>query len=146
MVDFEHITARVTIRDILNDAGLQPTGNRMTCPIHGGKNKTSFSFTDTGFTCFSCGATGGLLALVEYLHRCTKADAMRHLCRLTGMPYEEPGKGGRSARPTAPRMPTRHDPLLDNEEYCQACERLKWLELHDECLTAWIQIILKKRN
>ena len=67
-MDFDQVLERVTIRDILTDAGFDPKGSRMACPIHGGKNSTSFSFGDHVYTCFACGASGGLISLAQELH------------------------------------------------------------------------------
>ena len=82
MMNFDEIKARVTIRDILKSAGIEAERNRIACPIHGGSNLTSFSFTDSTFICFSCGAEGGLIALVEYLQRCSRQEALCALRRL----------------------------------------------------------------
>lgn len=91
MSDFDDILQRVTIRTILEDAGFQIRGSRMACPIHDGSNRTAFSFSDHGFCCFSCGASGGLLSLTQQLHDFTKAESMEYLCSLAGIPYERTG-------------------------------------------------------
>ena len=108
---FEVISSRVSIRDLLISAGLKPTqGSRMACPIHGGSNPTSFSFTDKVFVCFSCGANGGLVDLVEHLWGCDRRGALKKLRELAGLAVE--GKEGngrqltnygrRSGRQTVP--------------------------------------------
>jgi len=89
MIDFNLILSRVTIRDVLADAGHYPTRKRIACPIHDGNNRTAFSFTDSTFVCFSCGAKGGLLDLVEYLYHYSRQEALHHLCRMAGIPFDE---------------------------------------------------------
>jgi len=89
MVDFQEILARVTIKDILTDCGYQPVRNRMPCPIHGGKNPTSFSFTDHGYCCFSCGACGGLLDLTEALLGINRKEALEYLADKAGISIED---------------------------------------------------------
>jgi CHC2 zinc finger len=93
MIRFDEIKSRVTIRDILTDCGFQPRGHRMPCPIHGGKNPTSFSYTDDSFYCFSCGAKGGLLDLTETLLGKNRQDALRFLAEKASMQWRDtPGK------------------------------------------------------
>lgn len=94
----DEITDRVKIADILDDIGYPHGRNRCACPIHDGTNKTAMSFTDWGFTCFNCGASGGLIDLVIMLKVCTRLEAYRYLRRLAGLPVEplpanwKPGK------------------------------------------------------
>ena len=89
MVDFDQILTRVTVRVVLAEAGYHPARNRMACPIHDGNNRTAFAFTDLTFVCFSCDVKGGLLDLVEYLYHCTRQEALRHLCKMAGIPFDE---------------------------------------------------------
>ena len=89
MVDFQDILARVTIKDILTDCGYNPASNRMPCPIHGGKNPTSFSFTDHGYCCFSCGASGGMLDLSEALRGINREQALKYLADLAGIQIDD---------------------------------------------------------
>ena len=80
MALFDEILARVTIPDILMDCGVDPgPKNRISCPIHGGNNPQSFSYNDHTFICFSCGASGGLIDLVEHLRHCNKEGALKYL-------------------------------------------------------------------
>jgi hypothetical protein len=82
----DEITNYVTIADILDDIGHPHRRNRCACPIHDGDNKTAFSFTDWGFICHNCGASGGLIDLAVALRSCTRLDAYQYLRRLAGLP------------------------------------------------------------
>lgn len=56
-------------------------GNRCPCPIHHGKDY-NFSFTDVGYRCFVCGATGDVITLVkEVCELSTRVDAMKQINR-----------------------------------------------------------------
>jgi DNA primase len=70
------IKATVSMGQILTAYGFDEhtRHHRMECPLHSGDNKQSFSFTDFGFQCFSCGAHGGQVSFVE---------------QLTGMSFDE---------------------------------------------------------
>jgi len=126
MADFSEITARVTIGDVLRRAGMEPGRKRMACPIHGGENNTAFSFTDSAFICHSCGAKGGLLALVELLHKCSKRDALERLHALAGLPFDRAGESAGVRFPYQPRLIRAR---RFNPEYEAASDKLKWLEL-----------------
>lgn len=143
MADFGQILARVTIRDILADAGYHPPRNRMACPIHDGHNGTAFSFTDSTFFCFSCGAKGGLLDLVGYLYHCNRQEALRHLCRMVGIPFDEKESDSQPRRRPWSR-PYRIDPLIEDDVYREAKNRLEWLKLYQDALDANLRII--RRN
>lgn len=86
MADFDEIKRRVTIEDILINCGYQPRRNRMACPIHNGRNPTSFSFTEDIYHCFSCGASGGLLDLAQTLLHVDRRHALQYLADLAGLP------------------------------------------------------------
>jgi DNA primase len=63
---------------------------RAQCPIHGGKNKTSFSLdTDTGsWSCFSSGCHHGysdLIGLVELVRRYNFMEAIKYIATLMGI-------------------------------------------------------------
>jgi DNA primase len=124
MADLDPILARVTIRNILAEAGYHPARNRMPCPIHDGNNRTAFAFTDSTFVCFSCDAKGGLLDLVEYLYHCTRQDALRHLCKMAGIPFDET-ESDSQPRSRMRSLPYRIDPLIEDDEYRAAKNRLE---------------------
>jgi hypothetical protein len=140
MVDFDEIVRRVSIKDILNDAGIHPDRNRMACPIHDGSNPTAFSYSDATFICHSCGAKGGLLALTEYLHECSKKEALGKLHQLAGLPFDADRPGNAKLhRLTAPRRGTRRSP-----EYHAAANKLEWLETIQYGLNTALRLI--RRN
>ena len=54
-------------------------GKRCACPIHNGED-LNFSFTDRGYKCFVCGASGDVVAFVkDVCELSTRADAMRQI-------------------------------------------------------------------
>lgn len=142
MVDFDEIVRRVSIKDILNDAGIHPVRNRMACPIHDGSNPTAFSYSGATFICHSCGAKGGLLALTEYLHECSKQEALRKLHQLAGLPFdvERPGNP-ESCQLTAPRPKLR---VKHSVEYYEIKNKFEWLKLYEYALYAALRIL--RRN
>jgi len=137
MVPLEYVLARVTIKDILENAGLPVARNRIACPIHGGDNPTSFSFTDSVFYCHRCGAKGGLVALTAYLHECSEREAVRRLYELAGFPPlgSETVSTGVRPKPIWIAPPPRYP-----AEYCEAEHKLEWLELLDEALSCRLRM------
>lgn len=83
--NFDELRQRITIREILEDYGITVSGKRIACPIHDGNNKTSFSFTNSAFNCFSCGRRGGLVDLVMCLRDCDWNEALVYLENRTGL-------------------------------------------------------------
>ena len=71
----------VTMEDVL--AMYSPSTpirhHRCPCPLHNGKDY-NFSFTDHGYKCFVCGASGDVIAFVkEVCELATRADAMKRI-------------------------------------------------------------------
>ncbi len=139
---FDEIVSRVAIRDILADLGISADKNRIACPIHGGNNKTSFSFTDSTFICHACGAGGGLLALVEYLHECEKQEAMNHLCKLAGVSWTS--HRGAVNVPRFAKGPKYRDPIYTDDEVWRQSNKFEWLELLRQALNVGLLVI--RRN
>jgi hypothetical protein len=117
MMDFTKILDRVTVRDILWAEGYTPGKSRTACPIHGGKNRTSFAFTDHTYICHSCGSKGGLCDLVQALRHCDRECALKQLSHLAFItPSETSGNRHTQTRPTvpftqrSPRASPRKDP------------------------------------
>lgn len=78
----EVIHASVTIRDALDVycPGLEIRHHRCPCPIHNGEDY-NFSFTDRGYKCFVCNASGDVISLVkEVCELSTRVDAMKRIC------------------------------------------------------------------
>jgi hypothetical protein len=137
-IDFQEILSRVTISDILASAGLTPSCNRMACPIHDGDNSTSFSFTDSTFICFSCSEKGGLMALDDYLHGCSRLQALRELCRLADLPFDEPARPRLAPRRLSP-VPSRN-PLAENGRYWDLVNRLSWTKFRRYALLVGLRL------
>src|SRR5262245_49832287 len=71
-----------SFESILTRAGYDPGRHgRTRCPIHGGNNRTAFSFDEENgfFRCFSCGAKGDKVQLVRDLLRVNFGEALRWL-------------------------------------------------------------------
>lgn len=156
VVDFSIIRDRVTIPGILVDVGLKPTGNRMPCPIHGGRNPTSFQIGETTFKCHSCGAGGGLIDLTMLLHSCNRREAMERLCRMANVPFSNcmtslKGMRREKRKSRISRLineirwqrehPRRRDPLMESSEYFEAVARLEWLSLFRDSLDRRLRMI-----
>jgi hypothetical protein len=109
--NFDELRQRITIREILEDHGISVTGKRIACPIHDGENKTSFSFTDSAFYCFSCGRKGGLVDLVMCLRDCDWNEALEYLENRTGLKLASNEPLGN--RPQMKRKPLKRSAKLD---------------------------------
>jgi len=71
----------VTMDDILPvfAPSIPRKGRRCPCPIHNGKDY-NFSYTDYGYKCFSCGASGDVIAFVKEMQGLpTRAEAMQQI-------------------------------------------------------------------
>ena len=56
-----------------------PRYHRIPCPIHSGKDY-NLSYTDTGYKCFVCGASGDVVSFVkDVLGLSTRVDAMKRI-------------------------------------------------------------------
>jgi hypothetical protein len=59
---------------------------RCACVLHGGSNRSAFSWTDAGlWKCHSCGAGGDRIALVRAVRNCGFHEAMKFLTQLAGV-------------------------------------------------------------
>ncbi len=104
-IDFTALKREVSIRDVLSRYGLleglheRKAGKLVgACPIHGGKNGTSFN-VDTEknvFHCFSQCGGGNILDLVMKIEKCTIREAGEKLADWYGLRFE------RSRRTSAP--------------------------------------------
>jgi DNA primase len=107
-IDFSALKQQVSVRDVLARYGLlaglqEKKHGRLVgpCPIHGGKNGTSFNVdTDKNvFHCFSeCGG-GNVLDLVMKIDKCSIREAGEKLSDWFGLKFE------RSRRSTASQAP-----------------------------------------
>lgn len=56
-----------------------PRHRRIPCPFHNGKD-FNLSFTDFGYRCFVCGASGDVIGFVKDICECaTRSDAMKKI-------------------------------------------------------------------
>ena len=68
---------------------------RCACILHGGSNRTAFSWTEVGlWKCHSCGAGGDRIALVKAVRRCSFRGAVEFLAALAGVKF----RSGRVSR------------------------------------------------
>lgn len=59
---------------------------RCACLIHGGSNRSAFSWTDAGWwKCHSCDAGGDRIALVRAVRQCSFREAVKFLATLAGV-------------------------------------------------------------
>ena len=77
----EYIRASVTMPYVLSVycPDLPRRHFRCPCPLHNGKDY-NFSFTNIGYKCFVCGASGDVISFVkDILRMSTRADAIRRI-------------------------------------------------------------------
>ena len=80
----------VTIEDALHMycPGIEVKHHRCPCPIHNGRDY-NFSFTDNGFKCFVCNASGDVISLVkEVCELSTRGEAMQKICEDFRLPVD----------------------------------------------------------
>jgi DNA primase len=125
-IDFAELKRQVAIRDVLARYGLleelrekKPGKLVGPCPIHGGKNGTSFN-VDTErniFHCFSTCGGGNVLDLIMKIEDCTIREAGVKLADWFGLEFERqkrPENGHSSNEGSATRpAPTRRPPSED---------------------------------
>ncbi|MCJ7459873.1 MAG: CHC2 zinc finger domain-containing protein [candidate division Zixibacteria bacterium] len=87
--DLEEIKARVSIQDILAEQGISLKKNRCCCPLHGGKNPSSFCVNNGFFYCHSCGKGGNIFTLVQKLYNLDFRDAVTYLSSKAGIVLPE---------------------------------------------------------
>jgi hypothetical protein len=79
---------------------------RCACLLHAGSNRTAFSWREDGlWHCFSCGAGGDRISLVQAVRRCGFRDAMDFLATLAGVEY----RGRRVSARQLARMHARRE-------------------------------------
>jgi DNA primase len=108
-IDFTELKRQVSIRDVLARYGLldglqekKPGKLVGPCPIHGGKNGTSFNVDvdKNVFHCFSeCGG-GNVLDLVMKIEGCTIREAGEKLADWFGLSWTRRRKGESTPQPT----------------------------------------------
>jgi DNA primase len=114
-IDFLELKRQVSIRDVLARYGLleqlrekKPGRLIGACPIHGGKNSTSFNvdIDKNVFNCFSQCGGGNVLDLVMKIENCNIREAGEKLADWFGLTFERRKPAGISAptdRATSPQ-------------------------------------------
>lgn len=110
----------------------KPVRGRIPCPIHRGTDR-NFSYSDTGYTCFVCGAKGDVISFVkEVCELSTRADAMRRINRDfgLGLPIDSPAsesfnEEAAKRRKEAERREAERKELFERRELLED----KWAEL-----------------
>lgn len=89
-VDARQLAAFVMMPRLLDALGFQVNvrARRCACLLHGGSNRSAFSWTEAGlWKCHSCGAGGDRIALVRAVKNCGFREALEFLARLAGVQY-----------------------------------------------------------
>lgn len=74
------IKQSLTMSDVLKKyvSNFEPKKNRISCPIHNGLDY-NFSFTESVFHCFVCGASGDIIGFVQQYFDLSFSDAIAKL-------------------------------------------------------------------
>jgi CHC2 zinc finger len=86
------IAVLVSMSQLLHALGFEANERtrRCACILHGGSNRSAFSWTETGlWKCHSCGAGGDRIALVRAVRGCTFAEAVGFLAKLADIEVEQ---------------------------------------------------------
>jgi hypothetical protein len=102
------VAALAPMARLLEALGLEVNerSRRCACLLHAGSNRTAFSWREDGlWHCFSCGAGGDRVALVQAVRRCGFVEAVKFLAALAGVEY----RGRRVSRRQLARMHARRE-------------------------------------
>ncbi len=92
-VDFNLLRTEITMEEVLNELGFQPTsrsGSQLhgPCPVHGSTSNSSRSFSvnvaDGRYYCHKCHSKGNQLELWAAVHKLSFYDSAVDLCRVLG--------------------------------------------------------------
>ena len=92
-VDFDVLRSEITMEQVLNQLGFQPTTRRASqlhgpCPVHGSTSPRSRTFSvnlDTGrYYCHKCSSHGNQLELWAAVRKLPLYQAALDLCRTLG--------------------------------------------------------------
>ncbi len=140
MYDFNSILQRVTIRDILESHGIYSHKNRIPCPLHHGDNPTAFSFNDSTFYCFVCGASGGLIDLLIQLTGANRREAISQLEKMAGLEdcHTESFRDSRGETPFRPVITDSAQLEIDSLRL-----DLREIDLLRDCITAMARLAMR---
>ena len=88
------VAALVPMARLLRDLGFEANERtrRCACILHGGSNRSAFSWHEDGrWFCFSCGIGGDRIALVRSVRRCGFREAVAFLAALAGVGLAQEG-------------------------------------------------------
>jgi DNA primase len=89
-MNVREIAALVPMSRLLESLGFDANERtrRCACILHGGSNRSAFSWTNDGlWKCHSCGAGGDKIALVRAVRQCSFQQAVDFLAALAGVSY-----------------------------------------------------------
>jgi len=89
--DARKIAASVAMPYLLSalDFDVNERTRRCACRLHGGLNRTAFSWREDGrWHCFSCGRGGDRIALVQVAKQCGFREAVTFLAGLAGVEFQ----------------------------------------------------------
>ena len=124
----------VSIEDALNVYAphAKRKGKRCQCPIHNGDGM-NFSFTERGYKCFVCNASGDVISLVkEVCELSTRADAMKKIN--LDFNLRLPLGGEISATQSAELARKREEAGRKRRE------KAEWEERYQNTLNEWIEL------
>lgn len=115
VADFRSLKQQVGIGQILShyrlDTHLRRTGDSLSgpCPLHGGDNPTAFrvDLRRGLWHCWTACGGGDIVDLVRRVHRCSYAEAGRHLARIAAIPPASPPAATTPPHPTPAAAPHR---------------------------------------
>ena len=81
----EIIKSQITLEQILAENGITSKRGRCPCPLHNGKNPTSFRVKNGNFSCFSCQAKGDVITLTQLLYNLDFKQALEYLTKKAGI-------------------------------------------------------------
>jgi len=84
----EDIKARVKIKDLLNEFGIDTTKNPTNCPFHDSKGEKCLGFEDDRAHCFHCDDAWNIFSLVKQYKNYDFKEALEWLCDREGMTDE----------------------------------------------------------
>jgi len=94
--DIFKLKQSISFEDLLFNLGFENINvqmKRCSCLLHGGDNKTSFSWNNDVFYCYGCGKSGDKISLVQEIKKYSFQEALQYLGNLAGIPIDiKPGK------------------------------------------------------
>ena len=91
--DASRICGLVPMPELLRELGfnVNERTHRCSCVLHGGRNPSSFSWTEGGqWFCHNCGVGGDRIELVKRVRGCDFKEALQFLATLAGVELSDP--------------------------------------------------------